>query len=705
MQVALYARVSTERQEQQGTVASQLDALTRWACEQHHDVVDAYVCVDDGYSGARLDRPGLDRLRDGADAGAFEAALVLCPDRLARKYAYQILILEELERFGVQVIFLDQPLSDDPQARLLTQIQGAVAEYERIKIAERYRRGKLFRARQGEVCWGKVPYGYRRIPRRDGVPAHVEVSEPEAQVVRQIFRWHVDEHLSVRQITLRLTESPYVTATGLPRWGTGTVTRMLHNEAYIGTMYYNRRESIRCESKSASRRRRPSMRYQDRPAAEWIPLPVPPIIDAELFRRSQAIHYDNSRFSPRHLKSGQSGHYLLRRLVRCRVCDLAMSCHRMRGSNGTFHHYYYCVGHDVLVARRAIGPCPQRNLRSDELDALVWSEVRRHLENPALIREGYARLQAQGSPGDDGMADELAALKKQLAELDREEHRLLDAYQAGLVDLEQLRQRQGRLRQRRAHVNGSIEVLHTERKTAQQQAQLQADLETFVDRIRGPLATLDFDARQQLVRTVLERVMVEDGRVDIHFAIPLPEPPPDTTNPSVSAHFRLRSSGNDWGRQLPVAGRQAEPGAGLRQGGNVLIVPGSCSWSGGASDGDRDAREALAALGSGSTSRTVNRGRQPAARVRRYAPALQVTAAADRAGSPCGPAGKLARLQLQNVQLLEHRSVVAENRYSRLDLTQARARGGPARFTCLASGSSCPTAENVDKEGGRGLTY
>ena len=92
MRVALYARVSTERQEQQGTIASQLDALTRWAREQHHDVVDAYVCVDDGYSGARLDRPGLDRLRDGAEAGAFEAALVLCPDRLARKYAYQILI-------------------------------------------------------------------------------------------------------------------------------------------------------------------------------------------------------------------------------------------------------------------------------------------------------------------------------------------------------------------------------------------------------------------------------------------------------------------------------------------------------------------------------------------------------------------------------------------------------------------------------------
>ena len=126
-------------------------------------------------------------------------------------------------------------------------------------------------------CWWKVPYGYRRIPRRDGVPAHVEVSEPEAHVVRQIFRWHVDEHLSVRQIALRLTESAHVTATGLPRWGISTVTRMLHNEAYIGTMYYNRHESVSCDPRSTSRRR--PTRLQERPTAEWIPLPVPPIID------------------------------------------------------------------------------------------------------------------------------------------------------------------------------------------------------------------------------------------------------------------------------------------------------------------------------------------------------------------------------------------------------------------------------------------
>src|SRR3989441_4583474 len=169
MRVALYARVSTERQEQQGTIASQLDAVRSFARDHQHDIVDDYVCVEAGYRGTRLDRPGLDRLRDGAEAGAFEAALVLCPDRLARKYAYQVLILEELERFGVHIIFLEQPPCDDPHARLLTQIQGAIAEYERMKITERYRRGKHFPAPPSEIIFLKMPYGYPRLARPGGV--------------------------------------------------------------------------------------------------------------------------------------------------------------------------------------------------------------------------------------------------------------------------------------------------------------------------------------------------------------------------------------------------------------------------------------------------------------------------------------------------------------------------------------------------------
>ena len=555
MRVALYARVSTERQERQGTIASQLDALHRFAQEHHHEVVSAYVCVDDGYSGSRLDRPGLDRLRDGADAGAFEAVVVLCPDRLARKYAYQVLILEELERLDVQVIFLEDPPSEDPHARLLVQIQGAIAEYERMKITERYRRGKLFRARQGEVVSWKVPYGYRRIPRRDGVPAHLEISEPDAQVVRQIFAWHVEDRLSIRQIALRLTESAHPSATGLPRWGHSVVGRLLRNEVYIGTLYFNRHEVLDGEVPRAARRRRTKSRTRRRPVAEWIPISVPPLISEDLFRRSQAIHPDNSRFSPRHLKSG---HYLLRGLVRCRVCDLATSCHRMRGRDGTFHHYYHCTGHDSLRARSGIGRCPQRHLRADELDELVWTEVRRHLESPPLIVEAYAKLRAEPEPRpDDVVAQEAHALEHKLVEMDREEHRLLDAYQAGLIELQQLEQRQGLLRQRRGHVQAGLETIRGEHTAALQRADLQMSLQSFTRSIRAPLATLPFEDRQRLVRTVIERVMVEEGQLDIHFAIPVPDPPDgDGTERQghVSTNFRLRPRHGRPGRALPGGG-------------------------------------------------------------------------------------------------------------------------------------------------------
>ena len=187
MKVALYARVSTERQAERGTIGSQLAVLREQVTAAGHELVSEYI--DDGHSGARLDRPGLDALRDAAEAGLFEAVWCLSPDRLARAYAYQVLVLDELGRLGVKVHFTDAPdlSADDPQAVLLTQVQGVIAEYEKAKIAERYRRGKVFRARAGEITSWKASYGYRRVVRSAAGPAHLQIYEPEAAVVRGIF--------------------------------------------------------------------------------------------------------------------------------------------------------------------------------------------------------------------------------------------------------------------------------------------------------------------------------------------------------------------------------------------------------------------------------------------------------------------------------------------------------------------------------------
>jgi len=218
VRVAIYARVSTERQERQQTIDSQLSALRVWAEAGGHELNDRHVFRDEGYSGARLDRPGLDALRDAVRDGEVEVLGILAPDRLARNYAYQALLLEEFRRAGCAVAFLGRAISDDPGDQLLLQIQGAVAEYERALLSERFRRGKLQKARASQFVGVHAPYGYRRLPRRDGSASQLTVDETEAEVVRMLYGWLIEERLTLRQILKRLNAGPWLPRCGRRPW-------------------------------------------------------------------------------------------------------------------------------------------------------------------------------------------------------------------------------------------------------------------------------------------------------------------------------------------------------------------------------------------------------------------------------------------------------------------------------------------------------
>src|SRR5512135_227525 len=240
MHAAIYARVSTERQGRQQTIDSQLDALRKWADDGGHELLQEHIYIDEGYTGSRLDRPGLDGLRDAAQQGTIDIIAVLSPDRLARKYAYQVLLLEELRKAGCEVAFLHRAITDDPQDQLLLQIQGAVAEYERAVLGERFRRGKLLKARQGVWLGGKAAYGYRYVPKRDGAPGYLAVDEDEASVVRLLFTWLVDERMTTRQIVKRLNAGPWAPRSGHRPWSPSVVHRVLYDETYAGAAYVNR---------------------------------------------------------------------------------------------------------------------------------------------------------------------------------------------------------------------------------------------------------------------------------------------------------------------------------------------------------------------------------------------------------------------------------------------------------------------------------
>src|ERR671916_3409460 len=189
MRAAIYARVSTERQEQQQTIGSQVATLRDWAAARNHVLAEAHVFRDEGYSGSRLDRPALDALRDAVRDAAVDVVAVFSPDRLARRYAYQVLLLEEFRRAGCEVVFLHRPISDDPDDQLLLQIQGAIAEYERAVLGERFRRGKLQRARDGHYLTGRAAYGYRYVPRCGDLAGQLLVDEREAELVRMLYGW------------------------------------------------------------------------------------------------------------------------------------------------------------------------------------------------------------------------------------------------------------------------------------------------------------------------------------------------------------------------------------------------------------------------------------------------------------------------------------------------------------------------------------
>src|SRR6202790_2566036 len=185
---AIYARVSSDRQKENHTIASQTAALIENAQIHGYSVPPEWVFQDEGYSGAILVRPGLEALRDLAAEGQIAAALVYSPDRLSRKYAYQVLLSEELSRFGVELIFLKAPAGATPEDHLLVQFQGMIAEYERAQIAERSRRGKRHRAQQGSInVLSGAPYGYRYVKKTDTATAYYEVIEAEADVVRLVF--------------------------------------------------------------------------------------------------------------------------------------------------------------------------------------------------------------------------------------------------------------------------------------------------------------------------------------------------------------------------------------------------------------------------------------------------------------------------------------------------------------------------------------
>jgi site-specific DNA recombinase len=296
---AIYARVSSDQQREEHTIASQTAALIEFAKNHELEVPKEWIFEDEGYSGATLERPGLERVRDLAGEGQIQVVLAYAPDRLSRKYAYQILLIEELARHGVETRFVKAPQSATAEDQLLVQFQGMIAEYERAQILERSRRGKRYRARSGEVSvLSGAPYGYRYIRKTDETPASYRVIDVEARVVQRVYELYTVDGLSMGEIARRLNAEGISTRKQSARWERSLVWAMLRNPAYRGAAAFGKtRFAGRLRITRALRRRAALVSSNsighERPREEWIEIPVPALVSEESFARAQELLQQN----------------------------------------------------------------------------------------------------------------------------------------------------------------------------------------------------------------------------------------------------------------------------------------------------------------------------------------------------------------------------------------------------------------------------
>ena len=526
---AIYARVSSARQKEQETIVSQTEALRAHAGQLGLDVPEEWVFEDDGYSGASLVRPALDALRDLVAQVPVDVVLCHSPDRLARKYAYQALLMEELARAGTSVVFVKAPSGETPEDALLVQFQGMIAEYERAQIMERTRRGKNQRARSGSVnVLSGAPFGYRYVRKSDHAAARYEIVPHEAAIVAGLFRRYADEGVAIAELARWLGSTGVTTRTGKARWDRSTIWGMLRNPAYAGRACFGKTGRLSQQAgrnrvaRLAGRATGTAYTTVDRPRGDWLEIDVPALVDEDTFERVARRLADNKKFASRASKTPS----LLQGLAACSGCGYACYRGHTTTSAGNRIFYYRCIGSD--------------NYRFEHGKVCGSKPIRAEIgERLAQIRTADPAT-AQRKRLDDALTKTTSAIT-----------RLIGAYQEDLISLDELRARMPDLRARETSLRHQAQALDGQLADREVYLKLAENLEGFLATLRKSAVTATVQDRQRVLRLLVKEVLVGPGKIVIRHSIPARGDTPapatvstdsdDDAEPAPGSHLRWRS--------------------------------------------------------------------------------------------------------------------------------------------------------------------
>ncbi|WP_333023936.1 recombinase family protein [Wolbachia endosymbiont of Pentidionis agamae] len=538
--VSFYARVSSEKQAQENTIESQITELERRISSDKHELLDEYRFIDNGISGSILEREGLERLRDKVAEGKIDKIYIHSPDRLSRKSAYQMILLEEFKKAGVKVIFLSNNQTDDtPENTLLVQVQGIISEYERTKIIERNRRGKIHAAKAGSVnVMSRAPYGYRYIEKHMGEGhARFEINQEEAEAVKKMFSWIGEGRVTIREVVQRLNEISITTQTGKDYWWPSTVRKILKNPAYTGLAAY-------CKTKICPKlstvftRRKPKKNSSVCPNNEenWIYIPVPSVISEDLFNTVQEQLAENKQRVRAQQKSYKT--YLLQGLVVCQRCQYTyFGSLGPSGKNGQYS-YYRCSGTDIsrFHGNRI---CYNKAIRTDVLDKAVWKEVENLLKEPDRVANEYQHRLL-------GDKDSLLCqtLEKKENKIKRSISKLIDSYAQEYITQEEFEPRVKAMRQHLKEIEEQKEKMLDQKKIHHELSIITNVLQNL-SFTESKLNKIDYKTKQNIIRMLVKKIEINHDNLYIIFCIK------ELTNSDQNRHNRILQYCNSSTYHLP----------------------------------------------------------------------------------------------------------------------------------------------------------
>ncbi|MBI5963984.1 MAG: recombinase family protein [Chloroflexi bacterium] len=526
MKIAIYARVSSETQAKEGTINSQIEALKDYA--KAHDLTISHECIDDGYSGTTLERPGLDQLRDLTQSGSIEGVLILSPDRLSRNQANQIILLEEFKKRKIQVIFTNQNFENNPEGNLMMNIQGVIAEYERAKIIDRMRRGTIHAIKKGQINGSNPPYGYCYIPKDNNSVGHWEINPEEARIVRYVYDLYINQDVKGTAIVKRL-RNENIPCRNL-NWWSGQIYSILKNEVYTGMAYMLRHHKVESKRtpKSKQYRKNKNSTNELRPREDWFGIPVPAIIDREVWNKAQELLKQNAY---RARRNNNKHNYLLRGLVVCGLCGSMVSGYVSNKST-----YYSCGAkrnknvtskpHDEII-----------QVKHKPFDEKIWSGLTELLSDPENIKAQLGkRIKAKKEKLSFNQSfDEF---DKELNQLDVQEKRILDAYREAIISLEELKAQKMKISDRRGFIEAKKKAILSHTEGLGQQKITMGMLGDVSARFQRAMAKADFAKREKLANLLVNSVTLKTDKAIVNGNIPIDKLDALTT-PHLSGAFFL----------------------------------------------------------------------------------------------------------------------------------------------------------------------